>query len=445
MKRLTMNRLTSLISSIYSAERGRRSADDIFLIVEAGVAAVVTVRMVAAAVGLNWPDTPFTCDFMAFWTSGWLVRDGAGPAFFDMERQQAVQVALRQAAAATEVIRSAPSWWYYPFLNPPPLALVFVPLTFLPIQIAFLLWSVLSLAAFVVAVAVQLRGASHGWGIAVMLLTFGGMTLTLLEGQVNAIFLLAFSLAMLAFSRRRPIAGGMLLGVLWLKFQYALPFAMLLLVKGRWRELFGMAITAAITGALTLAMIGPAGIVSYIAEMQRISAFRPSMDAPVLTNVMVNWRGIVTNLWPDVPDDVGAALVLLLGVATVLVALLAWRGEWAPDSPRFARQMLLLTLATVVASPHSQFGGTVLLLAPLAALLARSPTGIAPVAGWRTLLVAGLLLSVIFLAVAALRWLMALYLLAALAMLLLLHPVAAKDGPTVPAAREGHTIVRPRG
>jgi hypothetical protein len=391
------------------------------------VAATVLLLVVAAR---KWPDLPLQSDFVAFWTGGWLVRDGAGSAFFDTERQRAVQTALRQVAAAPSLRLDTSC---APFLNPPPLALFFVPLTLLRVQQAFLVWTGLSFVAFVVSVAVQLRGASNGKGLAVMLLTFGGVTVTLGGGQVNGLFLLAFSLALLALRRDKQATGGALLGILWLKPQYAVPFALLLLLKRRWRELSGMAGTAVATSALSLTMVGPTGILDYLREMQRISAFRPPPDALVSPQAMVNWRAMLLNLWPDVPDNVGAALVLLLGGATILVALLAWRGEWAPGSPLFARQMLVLTLATILASPHSHFHGAVLMLAPVSAMLARSPAGVAPVRGWRTLLVGGLLLSVSLVPFAPLRWLMAPYLLAGLGMLLLGRPVPLKSVASEPA------------
>ncbi|MCL4532088.1 MAG: DUF2029 domain-containing protein [Actinobacteria bacterium] len=426
MNRLTMNRLTSLIPGANTAQRGRPCCD-LLLVVEAGVALTLTIFLLIVSFAFTWPDLPLHDDFIAFWTGGWLVRDGAGPTLFNIQQQATVQAALRQAGAS-EAVRTSPT--FAPFVYPPPVALLFAPLTLLPVQGAFLLWLTLSVAAFVSAVAVQLRGTSHGRGIAVMLLTFGGVTFTLLEGQVNAVLVLALSLAMLAFRREKRATGGALLGIMLLKFQYAAPFALLLLVKGRWRELAGMAGTGGVIGAVTLAMIGPAGIMGYLELIHRMAAFSPPAEVPVHPWAMVNWRGMLTNLWPGVPDGVGTALVVLLALATILVVMLAWRGEWDPGSPVFARQMLALTLATILASPHSHFHEAVLVLAPLAALLARSPAGVTPVAGWRTLLVGGLLLSVVLVPFVAQRWLFGPYLLLALAMLLLGHSVPQNEAPT---------------
>lgn len=390
--------------------------DDRLLTVEVGAALVAAILFLVAAVATTWPDTPLLGDFISFWTGASLLRDGAGPTLFDMDRQAAFQQRLRHELGSVEVVRQAT--FTDPYHNPPPLALLFVPLTALPFHWAYFVWAGINLLAFVVSVAVQLRGSPRGRGKAVALLAFGGVGITLLEGQVNALFLLAFSLSLLAFGRDMGVTGGALLGILWLKPQYAAPFALLLLLKRRWLELSGMAGVAAGVGALSLVMVGPAGILAYLAELQRIGAFRPPPEALVRVDAMVNWRAILLHLWPDVPDGAGGILVVLLGGATILVALLGWRGAWEPTSERFPRQMLVVTLATVLASPHSHFHGAVLLLAPLAALLAPSPGEATPMRGWRTLVVGGLMLSAIVMPFSSLRWLMAPVLLAGLGILI---------------------------
>lgn len=400
--------------------RGFRLSDDHLLTAVVGLALVLAAGFPLVVVAATWPDTPFLVDFVAFWSGGMLLGDGAGASLLDAEQQRAVQVALRDRLSATEAIRGVDL--HYPFLNPPPLALLFVPLAVLPFHWAYIVWAGISFAGFAVSVALQLRGSSRGRGKAVALLAFGGVWITLLEGQINAVLLLAFSLSLLAFQRQRCVTGGALLGILWLKPQYALPFALLLLLKRRWRELTGMAGVGAGIGALSLAMVGPAGIVEYIAQLRRISAFRPPVDALVSPHAMVNWRAMLLNLWPDVPDGEGQVLVMLLGGSTILVALLSWRGAWEPASDRFPRQMLIVTLAAILASPHSHFHGAVLLLAPLAALLARPTDRAMPAKGWRTLLVGGLMLSAAVTPFASLRWLLAPVLLAGLGMLIAGRP-----------------------
>jgi len=359
-----------------------------------------------------WPDNLFRMDFISFWTAASLMRDGSGPLLADLDTQRAFQVQLRLEEATTQEIRLAPG--YNPYPNPPPLALPFLPLTLLPLPWAYLLWWLLSLSAFCVAVSMPLRGRPLGRTWTVVMLSFGGVTSTLIEGQPYGFFLLAFVSALLAMASGRSLLGGLLLGLLCLKPQYAVLFGLVFLVKRRWTELAGMSITAFGVGILSLVMVGPAGIMGYVGLLQRIGGFHSSLVHPT---AMINWRAVLIHLWPSIPDSTGSFLTLVLGAATVLATLLAWQGEWLPSSPRFALQMLVLTMATIVASPHSHFHGTVLLLAPVA--LARNPVGSPLARVWHPLLVFGYLLALILWPLGEWRWLLVPYILVMIALLTL--------------------------
>lgn len=323
--------------------------DDALRIHVTGSVILAVLLVLALAASLRpWPDTLFRVDFISFWTGASIAWEKPGPALMDVEEQRAFQIALRRELATTEEMRRATG--YFPYYNPPPLALIFVPLTLLPLPWAYVVWSAISLLMMLVAVLLPLRGCARARTLAPVLLTFGGVAGTLLEGQVNSLFLLAFSLGLLALTRGRRVTGGALLGILLLKPQYAAPFALVLLVKRRWRELVGMMAVGVAIGIMSLLMVGPTGLGSFFGELRRISAFRPPASALVSLGATVNWRALLLNLWPSVTDGVGGLLVVLLGGATILAALLAWRGDWMPESPRFSRQMLALTLATVVAS-----------------------------------------------------------------------------------------------
>lgn len=126
----------------------------------------------------------------------------------------------------------------------------------------------------------------------------------------------------------------------------------------------------------------------------------------------------MVNLAPGLSEETGWVLTLALGGATCLVSLLAWRGDWEPASPRFARQMLAVTMATLVAAPHSHFHGTVLLLAPLALVVARPAGGSTLDWAWKPLLAVGYLLSLVAWLLRALSWLYVPYFLLVMGLLI---------------------------
>ncbi len=385
------------------------------------VVAAVTAWTILMALALYdvrsfWPDTPLATDFLSFWTGASLIRDGVGPALYDMGTQHALEwkvLSMTTTIDPTKLVN-----WLDPYHTPPPLALIFVPLTWLPIPLGYLLWSAVSLGAFIAAIALPLRGLRDARSVAILMITIGPIADNLIWGQVDALFLLALSLSLLLLSRGKPFLGGVLLGFLWLKPQYAVLFPLIFLIKGRWRELGGMAVTGLVFAALSLVIVRPEGVIIYAEVLRRIGEFRPPVSSFILPEIMINWRGLLINLWPSVPEATGSVLMVVLGLVTALVSLLAWRGDWDPSSSRFPRQMLATVVATLLAIPHSHFHGLVLLLAPLGLAVSRPMPGARLTRFWQPFLVVGDLLCYVLWPMEHQRWLMMPFLMAAMLVLI---------------------------
>lgn len=352
-----------------------------------------------------YPDAPLRNDFIAFWTGAALVHGGNGANLYDMEVQAAFQRELRAGFGLGQA--GGQEQRLIPFHNPPALALLMAPMASLPFSWGYLLWLSLEAIAFLVAVALPLRGSPGGKGWALLLLTFPAVADTLVWGQMAGFLLLFYSLALWALASNRPVLGGALLGLLWLKPQYGVIFPVVLLIKGRWRELGGMAATGLILVSLSFAAAGPSALHRYLELLQRIGGYYSPAESMVKEYAMINWRSLLMHLLPGLPESTGSFLMLLLGGITVLIALLVWRGRWEPSSPRFAGQTLALTLATLIAVPHSHFHGLAMLAAPLALVLARVGWGPALSHNWRMMVVGGYFLVLVVWAITDLAWLVA--------------------------------------
>jgi hypothetical protein len=114
------------------------------------------------------------------------------------------------------------------YIYPPPAVLVFVPLSSLPLPLAYLVFFAASLAAILGCWWLTLRlYEGHAGGrierrrrrdLLVLTLTFAPVLQTLKIGQINALVLLAALLVLVALERRRPFAGGIALAMgFWLK------------------------------------------------------------------------------------------------------------------------------------------------------------------------------------------------------------------------------------
>ena len=375
---------------------------DRFVATGVATALVLLALCLVQALRPAWPDIVLSNDFVGLWTGASLLSRGAGAHLFDLETQQAFQVELRRTLAVSPGLAASDAC--LAFYNPPPLALVVAPLTVLPAPTAYLAWTILGFLATLAAVALPLRGTACARTPAILMVTYPAVLLTLLIGQANWIYLLAFSLGLRALVSGPPFWGGVLMGVLWLKPQYAVLFPLVFLLKRRWLELAGMAASGLVVALLSLLLVGPSGIASLLAMMARMGAFYPPPGSFVNPQDMINWRSLLINLWPGIPEVTGSILTLVLGAMTIAASLLVWRGPWAPHSPRFARQMLIATMATLVASPHSHFHGLMMLLAPVSLSLAQQPAEASARRLWRQLLLAGYVVTLLVWPLASAIW-----------------------------------------
>jgi hypothetical protein len=381
--------------------------------------AIYTMHMI----WLSWPRYVLKVDFISFWTAASLLRKGAGANLFDPGTQQQFQSSLLRSFG----MAIGPG--YNPFPSLPVLALPYLPLTLLPMPMAYLIWDGASFLMFLVALGISLGWdrASGRWMAA--FLAFGAVSSTLLEGQAYAPMMLILSLAVLALRSGRPFLGGMVLGLLAVKPQYVVLFPLMFLIKGRWRELWGMTLAVFVMGALSVALVGPGGIVEFVNLLRQIGSFDFGGVNP---QNMINWRALLMHLWPGIPDSTGSALVLLLGGGTVLAMLPAWRGPWEPRSARFSRQLLATMLAAIVASPHSHFHGLVLPLVPLGTLVSEPDEGNPLGRALRWTLFVGYALSSVTWVLVGLRWLMAPLILAAMVLLVFQRTRSAEPRPQWP-------------
>jgi hypothetical protein len=158
--------------------------------------------------------TPF-CDFSLFWLDGRLARTGAIQALYDFPRYYAFtsQIITHQAQ---------PMPFIYPPLSLPVMVLASLP----PLATGYYLFVALS----VVAAVLLLRWAGIFWACITIGLLSPAAAWAAYLGQLG-LFCGAASLAGLALLPRRPIAGGVLLGLLCIKPQYAVLVPVVLLAS----------------------------------------------------------------------------------------------------------------------------------------------------------------------------------------------------------------------
>ena len=174
---------------------------------------------------------------------------------YDLRLQQEALDALGSRIQIAELAR---------YISPPPVAWLAVPLTLLPFQVAYFVWSALLLAAlgWIWYLAAPGTGrirlvhlaAAVGWLPVIYGLQLGQPSLFVTLGVAGSYALLR---------RDRPFLAGLALGALVLKPQLAFLVPAALLVSGRYRAFWGSVVAVGALALVAALVVGPDGISTY--------------------------------------------------------------------------------------------------------------------------------------------------------------------------------------
>jgi hypothetical protein len=251
---------------------------------------------------------------------------------YDLRLQQEALDALGSRIQIAELAR---------YISPPPVAWLAVPLTLLPFQAAYFVWSALLLGAlgwtwYLTAPGTgRLRlvylAAAVGW-----LPVIYGLQL----GQPGLFVALGVAACYALLRRGRPFWAGLALGALVLKPQLAFLVPPALLVGGRYRAFWGSVVAIGVLALIAAVVVGPSGIATY---QERLT---------FAAGVPVNRELTIAGLIGNVP--VARVIQVLLAIwSLVLVYRLRGRGhEWI---------FIPVLVGGLVASPYLHLDDLVML------------------------------------------------------------------------------------
>jgi alpha-1,2-mannosyltransferase len=137
--------------------------------------------------------------------------------------------------------------WDYP----PPFLLFVLPAAMLPYRASLLMWTLITFAGYLLVMGAITDGYRAWWPI----LAFPGALVTILDGQ-NGFLTLALMAGGLMLLERRPIAAGVLLGLLCYKPQFGILLPLLMIAGGHRRTFLAAALTVAGLIGVTIALFG---------------------------------------------------------------------------------------------------------------------------------------------------------------------------------------------
>lgn len=324
-----------------------------FILIVAGVLAAC--QCIVFALGVH-SAREGRIDLRAFYAAGAILRSGHGEDLYSYSLQQQVQNAI--VSQRGEAL---------PFLYPAFAALPFVPLSLLPYASAWLVWLAINLGLVTVSawlLAKQLR--TSALSPAVLLLLYAsifGVSVALIQGQISSALLLVFLSAWILEQRQQEMPAGVVLALALMKFQIALPVALLLLIGRKGRMVTGFAMGAVALALLSFLLIGSKGGALYLHSMTTMTA-----------QTAVNAAGAKTHygMYPtDMPNLHGLLFALSHGTRWGLLATLLLSCAVLVWAARSGGSLLVALPAAMLVSYHMQPHDLTLLLLPLSVLAAR--------------------------------------------------------------------------
>jgi alpha-1,2-mannosyltransferase len=291
--------------------RERLRVYPIFLLVAFVAAAVIWLMLADGLIARD--GQPIGTDFSNVWAAGELVLAGEPDAPYDILRQHAAEKAIFGG-------REMPAYgWHYP----PMFLFAAAALALLPYAWALLVWTVLTLAAYLATVRAILPAKET----ALLALAFPAVFVNLGHGQ-NGFLTAALLGGGLVLLDARPILSGVLFGLLAYKPQFGVLIPLVLVVSGRWRVTAAAFATVLLAAAATLIVFGPETWMAFARSGTFIRTVVLEAGGPgwekiqSLFSVVRMWGGTLALAYT-------AQMTLALAVAASLVWL--WRSAAAVE------------------------------------------------------------------------------------------------------------------
>jgi hypothetical protein len=325
-------------------------------------------------------------DFLAHYTAAQIIAAGKTSLLYDLPTQEFYQ---------GEVLKSLHSSVRFeggvlPFVYPPIVALLCVPLSHMPFLRAFVVWNCFAVLLLLLSLLVLIR-MHHlylivSWpAIVLSVVGFVPFFIAVAQGQNTFIALLFLILAIDLINRSRDLPAGIFLSLVAFKLQLLPLFLAIGILKKRWRMLFGSALGVASMIALSLVVFGMDCCLGYTRLLLAMPSF-------VYKYGRISFRGQVYGLLFDCCPRTSTYLSLAGIAGLVAVALWAWKGPWQVRSNNFELKMSMTIIVALLISPIN-FHDLSFLIFPIFSIFGIAARGeVTPRVG-RTLLIALLLLG----------------------------------------------------
>lgn len=304
----------------------------------------LALLLVSAVIWADRPPTMEKTDFSVTYIGSRMVYLGLGSKLYDLGEQGKLKKALLPHAE--------------PLLyeHPPFEALLLAPLGALPYKAAYLIWGLLN-AAIWLSLPGLLRPYANlprdEIGYLLLWLLFAPLGVALFQGQSSILILLLYSLTFIELKKGRAVRAGAIFGLALLKFQFAIPFALIFLLRRQWQFMKGFIASAGVLGGLSLIAVGWQGIEGYVRLLVGIGG-HPDDSSYGAAIGMATVQGFSH----AVLGSILSPLMISIVVASLSISILVWtawtwrKADLSADSRSFELMFACAIVASLVTGFH---------------------------------------------------------------------------------------------
>ncbi len=328
------------------------------------IAIAVQVVLVVGMLSVDGLFEHVGMDYLTSYTAAQMIQDGSASDLYDTRVQWEYQRPIIDAHGVDWGDRVM-----HPYIAPPLLGVISMPLIVFGPSVAFVLWTLLNVAAVGTGVWLLARRLEIDWSpVLVVLLGSLPLFMVLMLGQVEGLLFVAFIVFALSLRDGRDVRAGLALAVFAIKPPLLLAPLLYLAVTGRRRAVWTTLVATSIQTIASMALVGPTGVREYVELSQRLSG----PDGTVVTNVwgMVNIRSIVIRALPVDDHTVANAMIVLLTGLTLAVTCWFWRR--AAREASMLPSLALLAVTTVLTSYHALYHSATISLIGVLLLIAHA-------------------------------------------------------------------------
>jgi hypothetical protein len=283
-------------------------------------------------------------DFSLTYLGARMVHEDHGEKLYDLSEQEKLRKSLFKNPNPTV------------FEHPPFEALVLAPLSRLSYRTAYLVSGLVNtwiwlLVAYIFRPYAPVPRSDLGYFA--LWLWFAPLGIALYQGQSSLLIMLFYCLTFVSLKQGREFRAGLWQGLALLKFQFAIPFALIFFFRRKWRFIAGFVTTAAAVGVLSLVAVGFEGVWSYF-RLLLTAAGSPNQTLLGSAVEMATLQGFVHALLGK--EFTAGTISLIVGCSSgFLILSTAWvwkRQEQSGPAHRFDLMFAAAIVVSLVTGAH---------------------------------------------------------------------------------------------